>query len=216
MKRLIVLTSLFTVFAFMAMTANVQAQSSDNVTLDFVMTVDEYIEVMEAPENATDFGITSHETAWGYNNEGLISEIKSWNLAYANCPFDVTIEGNNDMGQGKPRFAREEVGPAAQGYDFLNTAYYIGVFTNGEVQQDNFGWQWAMGAESFPRTGNYDEAPHNGQVELKMKALVNSYNFDEKDVVPVRRTDINPGQDNRASADAGLYSCSMTITLSAL
>lgn len=194
-----------------AIFVQVQAQNSDDVTFNLSMTVDKYIETTPGPLN-WDFGTTSHQVAYGGPMESLYGAMGEWNLAYANCPFSITVEGDNDAGQGVPRFVRNEVGPTANGYDVLPTLYQIHFTTNGV--QDLFYGTWLQGAHQFPYTKSFPEAPHNGQVKMDMKAYINSSIASE--AVPIRKTLIDPNFTWQQSADAGEYTCTMTVTLTAL
>jgi len=206
MKKLLVLS--LALFLFIGV---LFAQNTDNVNFDLSMTVDEYIEAMPGPVEF-DFGTTSHSTSWGPSREQLYGATGEWDLAYVNCPFSVTISGDNAAGQGVPRFARQEVGPNAGGYDILATIYQIHFTTN--AIQDLFYGTWLQGAHQFPYTKSYCETPHNGQVKMDMKAYVNSSIASE--AVPVRATLIDPNFTNEQSADAGEYECTMLVTLTAL
>lgn len=192
------------------------AQNTGFANFNLTMTVDKYIETTPSPINfnlGTTLrynSMTSEEIFYGPWGE--------WDLAYANCPFSVTLAGDNPAGQNKPRFARAEVGTqGTPGFDILNTVYQIGFLTNGAVQSDDFGYQWGFGASSFPKTANISEAPHNGQVKMRMTAHVNSSWHPSKDAgIPIRQTLINSAFTNDQSADAGDYTCTMLVTLTAL
>jgi len=198
----------------MCFVQSVNAQKSASFNLK--MHVDKYIEVMCSPVNF-DFGTTNH------NNLGKAEELcgntGSWNLAYANCPFSVTISGDNGAHQGVPRFARQETGTHGGAWDILNTVYDIDFTTNSETTSfaGLLGIVPFIGASEFPKTKNYAEAPHNGQVHMSMKAFVNTYANSLLDHgIPVRRTLIDPNFKNVDSADAGEYTCTMTVTLATI
>ena len=218
MKRLMSFVAIMIVAVMFVQTVNAQSSASANFNLS--MTVDEYIET--AP-GAVDFnfGTTRSNVYYGApRNEDLYDgwgNTGEWDLAYANCPFSVTLSGNNPAGQGVPRFARAEVGAHGGGFDVLNTVYRIGFMTNGVVENDAFGYVWGFGASSFPKTANFSEAPHNGQVKMSLKAAVNSHWEPSKDAgIPIRETVINSAFSNQQSADAGEYTCTMLVTLTAL
>ena len=203
----------FTVIAiamFCAQNVNAQGKSA-TANFNLKMTVDKYIEVMCSPVD-WNFGTTTHQVAYGGPIESLYGQQGEWNLAYANCPFSITISGNNGANQGVPRFARQEQGPHGGAWDILPTLYAINFTTNGE--RDLFYGTWLQGANQFPYTKSYSEAPHNGQVKMDMKAYINSTIASEG--VPVRKTLIDPNYKNIDSADAGDYTCSMTVTITAL
>ncbi len=200
------------IFAFMIVAVVfVQAQTTASASFNLSMTVDKYIETTPSPLN-WDFGTTSHQVAYGGPMESLYGTMGQWNLGYANCPFSVTVAGNNGALQGVPRFARQEVGAHGGDWDILPTLYAINFTTNGV--RDLFYGTWLQGANNFPYTKNYAEAPHNGQIKMDMKAYINSSVASE--AVPVRKTLIDPTFTNIQSADAGVYECTMVVTLTAL
>jgi hypothetical protein len=200
------------IFAFMIVAvAFTQAQTTASASFNLSMTVDKYIETTPSPLN-WDFGTTSHQVAYGGPIESLYGAMGQWNLAYANCPFSVTVAGNNGANQGVPRFARQEVGAHGGAWDILPTLYAINFTTNGV--RDLFYGTWLQGAHQFPYTKNYTEAPHNGQVKMDMVSYINSTIASE--AVPVRKTLIDPTFTNIQSADAGVYECTMVVTLTAL
>jgi len=198
------------------------ASAQKSATFNLKMNVSNYIEAMCGPVDFN-FGTTQHQSA-GY--EGLVGNTGSWNLAYANCPFSITISGSNGAGQGVPRFARQETGTHGGAWDFLPTAFDIKIGTNGVNSSFNGlvapGTETfvplPLGANSFPKTQTYVEAPHNGQVHMEMTAYVNEYAAGGAlfDNVPLRRTQINPNWTNEKSADAGEYTCTMVVTLAAI
>jgi len=197
-------------------------QSSDATTFNLSMTVDKYIESI--PTVNWDFGTTVHN-GWGGGNpkEGLNTALPEgsgwgqWDLAYANCGFSVTVSGSNPAGQNVPRFARAEVGTHANGFDILSTGYQIGILTNG-VWDNHLGLNSGIRAGSFPKTVNLTETPHNGQVAMKMAAKINAIGqgSEENHGYPIRQTLIDPTFTWDQSADAGVYTCTMLVTLNAL
>lgn len=210
MKKLIIFSVLL-VATMMFVTNQSKAQTTDDVTFNLSMTVDKYIECMPSPVS-WDFGTTSHQVNYGGPMESLYGAMGEWNVGYANCPFSITISGNNDANQGVPRFARQEVGAHGGDYDILPTLYQIHFTTNGV--QDLFYGTWLQGAHQFPYTKSYSEAPHNGQIKMDMKAYINSSIASE--AVPIRKTLIDPTFTNIQSADAGEYTCKMLVTITAL
>ncbi len=218
MKRIIILATMFV--AMIAYVQTAQAQNTATASFNLSMTVDKYIETTASPLEF-DFGTTRSNVYYGApRNEDLYDgwgNAGEWNLAYANCPFSVTLSGDNPASQGVPRFARAEVGAHAGPADFLNTSFRIGFLTNGGVENDAFGYVWGIGASSFPKTASFDEAPHNGQIKMNMQAAVNSHWMPANDVgIPIRNTVIDASMTNDQSADAGKYSCTMLVTLTAL
>lgn len=195
---------------FVVVVSNVQAQNTANVALNLSMTVDKYIETTPGPLS-WNLGTTVHSS----NGEQIYGVVNEWDIAYANCPFSVTITGNNVANEGVPRFARAEIGAngAPNGrYDVLPTLYAINFTTNGN--RDLFYGTWLQGAHQFPRTKNFAETPHNGQIKMDMKVYVNATVASE--IVPRRRTIIDPNMTPEQSADAGNYEATMDITFTAL
>ena len=214
MKKVIFLSVL--VIAMISFSQSARAQSP--VQFDLSMEVSKYIETTPSPltVNLGTASYSVHNSSPGNMNLSQSVE-NSWDLAYANCGFSVTLSGDNPAAQSVPRFARAESGDHAGGFDVLNTVCQIGVWTNGEVQNDAFGHIEGVGASSFPLTGNFTETPHNGQVRMTMRASVNSYWSPDKDAgIPIRAAVINPSFTNQQSADAGTYTCNMVVTLTAL
>jgi hypothetical protein len=202
----------FVLFVFAAMTTASFAQgTTDSTVLNLSMTLDKYIETMPGPVS-WNIGTTGYTNAWGPAREFVYSPLGQWNLAYANCPFRVSITGDNPAGEGKPRFARQEVGPHANGFDTLPTLYAINFTTNGV--RDLFYGTWLQGAHQFPYSKDYTEAPHNGQVFLDISVFVNDTVASE--AIPVRAIAINPAFTWQQSADAGVYTAQLTITLTAI
>lgn len=196
------------------------AQAQTPVQFNLSMTVDKYIETVTSPINVN-LGTTLHSS----NAEGLNTAVpqgSGWlqgNLAYANCLFSVTISGDNPVGQLVPRFARAQDGAHANGvFDILSTGYQIGIYANGvDVTAGAWGMNYGITAGSFPRTVSATEIPHNGQVSFKLASKVNAAGGgDELSTYPIRQTLINPAFTDQQSADAGIYTCTMVITLAAL
>jgi hypothetical protein len=178
-----------------------------SATFNLSMTVDKYIEVMASPVSF-DFGTTVHSDG---AEQLCSSNTGVWNLAYANCPFKVTISGTNAAGDAFPRFARAEVGAHASGFDVLPTFYDIKFATNG--QEVNFWNQQWMPAASFPYTATFSETPHNGQVKMSLAAKVNT---DDEGGIAQKKSKIDPTYTARSSADAGVYTAKMIVTLAAI
>lgn len=208
MKKLIFL-SVFMI-AMISFSQSVRAQNP--VQFNLSMEVAKYIETTPTPLDFN-FGVATHNPSTA--NMELVSSAKGvWNIAYANCPFSVTISGNNAANEGVPRFARQELGTNASGYDVLNTMYQIFFTTNGPANRELFYGNWLQEASNFPHTKNFEEAPHNGQIKMDIIAFVNSTK--KSAAVPVRKTAIDPNMDRRQSADAGIYECTMQVTFIAL
>ncbi len=90
---------LLSIFAIAIMVCSVQAivpGGQQSATFNLKMTVDKYIEAMASPVDFN-FGTTQHTIL---KAEELCGNVGSWNLAYANCPFSLTISGNNGANQG--------------------------------------------------------------------------------------------------------------------
>lgn len=208
MKKLVfVLAMMFATAIF------VQAQETAEATFNLSMTVDKYIEATPGPLY-WNVGTTDHNN--GRNVEEIYGNFDEWNLAYSNCPFRVDIEGNNPAGQGKPRFARLETGAKANGYDILPTLYKIYVHTNDEAKYLSGAGTMVQQAGEFPIYGVFDEAPHNGQVKMDMRVFINTALATDPGAGGTKKTVIDPNYTWDQSADAGEYTCQMTVTLTAL
>jgi hypothetical protein len=179
-------------------------QASQSTTFNLSLYLNEYIETMPGPVDVNLGHTWQRNTAEVYG----MSQLSPWDFAYANCPFRATFTGDNPAGEGKPRFARLETGTHANGYDTLSTRLFFGFLIDG-VRNSG-----AMDAKGFPFSWDYPEAPHNGQVRMDWLVYVNWE--DLQDTVPVRHTRIDPAFDWQDSADAGLYTCTIVVTLGAL
>lgn len=208
MKKLF---TVFTVLFFFLMTgAMCFAQgSTDSTTFNLSLTMAKYIESL--PTVDWFLGSTHYTNLWGPPRLE-IHVGNEWDLAYSNTPFQVTIEGSNEAGNTIPRFARNEVGDHANGWDILPTTYNIKFLMNG-VWYDFTDW-WD-GASQFPITRSYMEAPHNGQVKMRMNVEANGTTTPDPGM-PVRQIAINPAFTWDQSADAGLYECNLLVTFTAL
>lgn len=200
--------------AMICLTTVVNAQNTGSSSLSLSMTVDQYIET--GPLESWNLGLTSHATGGGVGSrEQLYSTTKEWNLAYANCGFTVSISGNNPGNQQVPRFARLETGVGASGFDELPTLYNIGITTNNI--RTNF-FNTLIGANQLHVGGyskQYPDTPHNGQVKMDMYVRVNS-SAAHHEGSQWALTEINPNFTHQQSADAGLYECTMVVTLAAI
>jgi len=184
--------------------------ASDTVNFSLTLDMMKYIECVPGPISWF-LGTTHYTTAWGPPRlEIYVSN--EWDLAYANCPFQVTISGNNDNNDGIPRFARLEEGPNSNGYDTLPTIYNIRFLTNGSWWDFT---DWFDGSSQFPITKDCLEAPHNGQVRMKMTIGANSTTTPDPGC-PTRKIAIDPSFTWDQSADAGTYSCTLIVTFTAL
>jgi len=182
---------------------------SDSVNINMSLYLDEYIETMG--DVNWYLGETSHHDH--HNAEIIYGEEKNWNIAYANCPFSVTIAGNNPKGDNFPRFVREEVDENGSGigrWDSLETLLNPKIIINNEkISPLGF---YGKNASEFPISYDFKEAPHNGQVKLSIKARVNL----TTGALPRRKTEIDPRYIWKDSADAGTYKAKLKVTLCAL
>jgi hypothetical protein len=195
---------LLLILAAIALVARMPFGQTQSTTFNLSLYLNEYIETMPGPV-AVDLGHTwQRNTAEVYG----MSQLNPWDFAYANCPFRATFTGDNPAGEGKPRFARQETGAHANGYDTLSTRFFFGFLIDG-IRNSG-----AMDAKGFPFSWDYAESPHNGQVRMDWLVYVNWE--DLQDSVPVRHTRIDPSFTWQQSADAGLYTCSVIVTLGAL
>ena len=205
MKKLFILFAAILLVAGMSFAQGLSDTTQFNLSLDMVR----YIESLPTVDW---FLGTTHYTA-SYGPPRLEIHVgNQWDLAYANCPFQVTISGSNAAGNTIPRFARNEVGTHANGWDILPTTYAIRFLMNGVWNEFT---DWWDGASQFPITKNYAEAPHNGQVKMQMTVEANGTTTPDPGM-PVRQIAINPAFTWDQSADAGVYTCTMVVTLTAL
>ena len=90
MKKVIFLAVLMV--AMISFSQSVKAQTP--VQFNLSMEVAKYIETTPTPLDFN-FGVATHNPSTA--NMELVSSAKGvWNIAYANCPFSVTISGNNE------------------------------------------------------------------------------------------------------------------------
>ena len=210
-KSLAIGLALLLVFAFAGMAL---AQDSDSVNIDMSLYVDEYIETT----NNFSHHVGTLENVGSLGMYEGSKWLKYKDLAYANCPFNITVAGNNPAETGNPRFAREEVDENGNGlgsYDILRTSYGFRIKVNGETADVG---SPVNGADDFPITLNHNEAPHDGQIMLrKMRVAVNKEGNDDADEsYPLREAAIDPNYNNIDSPDAGTYKADLTVTISAL
>jgi hypothetical protein len=198
-----------TVFAMLFFAGSVCVAQSTTFSLS--LDVNKYIQTMPGPVSVN-LGTTTHQSYYGNEENYYDTAPQSWNLAYANTGFTVTVAGNNPANQGVPRFARLETGTHGNGYDTIPTLYAINFTTNGV--RDLFYGTWLQGANQFPYTKQYSEAPHNGQIKMDLDIWANSAIASE--AIPVRQTNIDPSYTWDQSADAGVYQASLTVTLGAI
>jgi hypothetical protein len=176
--------------------------------INMSVTVNKYIETM--PAKNWNLGGTFR----AFGTEIAMAGSETYNLAYANCGFSVTVSGSNLVPETKPRFAMQESGAHASGFDTLPTWWILSIVTNGDY--DSLFPLGALEAQAFPFSKNYTETPHNGQVGLMLFAWVNNQFGSAPDLPTIRGTSINPAYSIRDSADSGLYKCAMVVTLTAL
>ncbi len=151
-------------------------QLSDTQTFNFSCTVEKYIEVNPAHKtrNITTPSISPEDI---YNPKSNYSFFKnSYNELYANCPFTISLAGDNGASDGLPILARNEVGPNRYGWDRLDTklafSYIINYPPSGGWKRITFGDNGYYGGgvkngwSNNPYT--FTEAPHDGEVGLEL------------------------------------------------
>jgi hypothetical protein len=195
---------LFISLTAIVLVAGMPFGQTQSTTFNLSLYLNEYIETMPGPVDVNLGHTWQRNTSEVYGMGGP----DPWDFAYANCPFRITISGDNPAGEGKPRFARLETGTHANGYDTLPTRWWI------FLQIDGVDDYRAPDAKNFPYSWEHAEAPHNGQIKLKFNIYTNWE--DVQDSIPIRHTTINPAFAWQDSADAGLYTCSVVVTLGAL
>lgn len=206
MKRILAFAAAFLLVAGIASSNG----NSAAVTFNLTATMIPYIEATPGPL-AWNLGSTNYSSSYGPPRLNLYVTSGVYDLFYANCPFVCQLSGQNGAGENFPRFARLEEGPNANGWDTLPTIYYVRLKTNNIWTEVT---DWFDGSGIFPRTKNFTEAPHNGQVAFQMTVGVNDTTT--PDTIPTREVRINPAFTWQQSADAGVYTCDFTITLTAL
>lgn len=188
------------------------AMAGDTTEFNFTAVVDPYIEVLVPVQNMATSpyhiqgpgfsgGVMTYTGLSGGTWPGGIGD-----FAYANCPFDLTISGDNPATDGKPNYAREEEDDLGNGlgtFDRLDTNWEIRIHYNGGypigVYDDADNAPWSITA---------NEAPHNGWVGIDF--MCNGHRVDGP------AANIDRSQDYFDSPDAGNYKASLTITMSVM
>lgn len=185
--------------------------AGNTTRFNFTAVVDPYIDVLVDVQNMA----TSPYHLRGPNFEGMVATYTglsggSWpggigDFAYANCPFQLTISGDNPAGDGKPIYAREEVDGTNTGlnrFDRLDTNWQIRIHTDYHSQLTIV----FADANTVPWSYTANEAPHNGWVGIDFMCY--GHQADGPDA------NIDCSQAYSLSPDAGNYKASLTIVLS--
>ena len=213
MKRVFLISAM--IVAMVAMVSSVQAQTQ---TFDLSATVQEYIEVNP------DFAVMSASRTVDPAEGASAADLESFNyvgkyqdVVYANCPMNISVEGDNPASDGEPILAREEVN--GNGFDRLQTNVDIRPEINGSYNNQGAGWDRAKfiftsgsdGAATgnwlYGKTATFSNAPHNGEVSLGLY-------FDA--ALPHVSPDFGTDNTWKQSADAGEYTAEVVMTYSTL
>jgi len=207
-KKILVLFSALVLVAGMGFGQNQQ-------TFNFECTVEPYIEVNSTYNVVDKPMITIPGFGDGVLSTGWSNKTSYYDAIYANCRFAFTLEGNNGVPDGQPILAREETHLDKGGlgtWDRLQTylifKYTINpgenhhvMFTSDAEGAATGNWSPSGGSMSFK------SAPHSGEVALDVFLSA---------ALPHKSPDFgNPNTWNQ-SADAGVYTCTVIATYTAL
>ncbi|MGB8953394.1 MAG: hypothetical protein WCC06_12105 [Candidatus Aminicenantales bacterium] len=186
--------------------------ASQTRTLNLNVTVLPYVQLNLAYPATLDFGTISPLQLGPSSGEGFEARgagFWEWfpEFAYANCPYSITLSGNNLAGDGVPVFARQEVGETR--YDRLVTALTF------HFTSDYAGSMHAMQYNStfiYPNPGTWNitlnrPVPHTGEVFMKPRVGVR---------FPAMTPDFGVKNTWDQSPDAGLYEAQVTITIAVI
>ncbi len=187
---------------------------SDSQTFNFSCTVEKYIEVNPDYKVVDKPMITIPGFGDGVLSTGWSNKTSYYDTIYANCPFTFTLEGDNDAGDGLPILAREELraGSGLNRWDRLQTLlvfkytinmgeYHHVMFTSDAEGAGTGNWSPAGGSMGFK------SAPHDGEVALDVFLGA---------ALPHKSPDFGTDNTWNQSADAGVYTCHVTVTYTAL
>ena len=212
-KSILVLTGLFVAMLFAV--NSVQAQNTQ--TFNLSATVEEYVEVNPSFEVMSASRTINPGDAGSADLESFNYVGKYQDVVYANCPMEISVEGDNPANDGEPILARDEVN--GNGFDRLQTNVDIRPEINGTYNNQGPGWQRAKfiftsdpeGAATgnwlYGKTATFSNAPHDGEVSLGLY-------FDA--ALPHESPDFGTDNTWNQSADAGDYSANVVVTYSAL
>ncbi len=208
MKQLISFLSVF-VFAILV-TTNVQAQETQTIT--FNATVEPYIEInpdylnMEFSTSINPGDAGSAVMDHGFDQASTYND-----AVYANCPMQISVEGDNPAGDGEPILARQEVD--GNGYDRLQTKIQLRHLLNGGNPVTG-GKYFFTSDPDGAATGNWKWGkthdfltPHDGEVDLMVYFRAR---------LPHASPDFGTDNTWNQSADAGDYTADLVVTYSVL
>jgi len=206
-KKILVLLAALILVAGMSF-----GQVHNQTQFNFSVVVDPYIEVLVPIQNMT----VSPYHVTGPTFQRMVGTYTglsggTWpggigDFTYANCPFSMTIAGDNLAGDGKPIYVREEVDGTGTGlnrFDKLDTNWEIRVHYNSGYPIGVY-----SNANNAPWTLTANEAPHNGWVGIDF--MCNGNRVDGPDA------NIDRNQAYDQSPDRGIYTCFLVVTLTAL
>lgn len=184
---------------------------SDSQVFKFKCTVQKYIEVNPA------FATVSRSMTLPGHGPGNVP-VRSvfggtYDGAYANCPFSVSLAGHNAVDDNLPILARLEVN--GNGYDRLQTIIQIRYYIN---LPSGPGWEgYDMDFLSDPEGANtgtwnnqsvsFTNTPHDGEIYIECQ-------FGSS--LPHLTPEFGVNNTWNQSADHGMYKCKVIATLTAL
>jgi len=221
-KSILVLTGLFVAMLFAV--NSVQAQSNTQ-TFNLSADVEKYIEVNPdfTDLDKSDFNFRTPVLNPGDEESAELQKpIPRWvatleDAVYANCPFQISYNGYNQVGDGEAILARQEVN--GNGPDRLQTDIFISTHINGghgggpgaEVGQTQFTSDPEGAATgTWTREGetvSMDNTPHDGEVKIGVWFGA---------ALPHESPDFGADNTWDQSADAGEYTATLVATYSTL
>jgi len=190
-------------------------KTTDTQTFNFSATVQKHIEV-----NPTCTPLSKSRTIFG-TGTGTPTGYPQWagrwdDAVYANCPFTISYTGSGG-GVAYPILSRQEI-PRSDRYDRLQTRIHIknrinGVYGAHDTDFERHDMDFMSGANGAAtgawagQTLTFNNAPHDGEVQVELF-------FDA--TLPHKSPDFGPDNPWNESADAGVYTCTLTATYTAL
>lgn len=184
-------------------------------TIPLELKVLPYVELNMAYPIFLDFGtITPPKdgvTMEGGDTRGPANIDWSWRneFAYANCPYNITLSGDNPANDGVPCFAKAEIGLNPNGFDRLITRFHFHFSSDynvpGTTSAIVFNSAFAMPGVWNATTGGYS-VPHTGEVYANPRCGVS---------LPAKAPNFGVVNTWNQSADAGTYQASITVTITA-
>jgi len=185
-------------------------------TLNLNATVSPYVELNMAYPDTLNFG-TIAPPKDGVTMEGGDTRHPTnidwewrYEFAYANCPFRITLSGNNPANDGVPCFARrqDDVNGGGGNYDRLITRFHFHFASDyaGSMSAIVFNSAFAIPGVWNATTGTYP-VPHTGEVYANPRCGIS---------LPAQAPNFSAKNTWNQSPDAGLYQASVTVTIAAI